>query len=145
MSKLEKHPGKMSKCESHWQKKERKEGVIMLYTYLDLCRCCRVGALCWDSYCVVYARRLNHLWRYLCAMKVVLHRPKLNHPKVYKQCVGLTKMIKHCIVYLFSSSSSSPPPPPPPFLYTMPTWMYVNKATIWGWHFHWVCPQMEQT
>lgn len=35
-----------------------------------------IRALCWDSSCVIYGRRLEHLWLHQCDIKVILYKPK---------------------------------------------------------------------
>lgn len=45
-----------------------------VHTHLDICQGYEVLALCTDSLCVFFGRRLDHMCRYPCAMKVILYQ-----------------------------------------------------------------------
>lgn len=45
--------------------------VVLVYTHWDPPWCCGVSALYLDSLCVIYVKRLDHLWRYPGAVKVM--------------------------------------------------------------------------
>lgn len=47
----------------------------MRLAYTHSCQCCGVNAQCWGAPCMIYRRRLESLWGFPCAVKVILQNP----------------------------------------------------------------------